>query len=71
VKKTTVGGVDLPVIGHMGGSEKYSFQRAGIAKPAAAEKPLDLPKAKTDLVKGKIYNTARGPATWDGEKFVQ
>jgi hypothetical protein len=29
-----------------------------------------MPKAKADLVKGSVYNTARGPATWDGKQFV-
>jgi len=36
-------------------------------KPAAA---LPMPKSKDDLVKNSVYNTARGPATWDGKQFV-
>lgn len=36
-------------------------------KPVAA-KPL--PAKKPDLVKGTIYNTAQGPALWDGKQFV-
>jgi hypothetical protein len=35
---------------------------------AAAVEPL--PKSKTDLVKGKRYQTARGPAVWDGKQFM-
>ena len=33
--------------------------------------PDPLPKSKDNLVKGKTYQTARGPAVWDGEQFVQ
>jgi hypothetical protein len=49
------------------------------AKPPAPETPapapapvqaLPMPATQTDLVKGKVYNTARGPAEWDGTKFV-
>jgi hypothetical protein len=29
-----------------------------------------MPKSKDDLVKNSVYNTARGPATWDGKQFV-
>ena len=38
--------------------------------PAAAAAPLAMPKSKADLVKNSVYNTARGPATWDGKQFV-
>lgn len=37
---------------------------------AARSTPAPLPKAKTDLKSGQVYQTARGPATWDGDKFV-
>jgi hypothetical protein len=40
------------------------------APAAATAAPLPMPKAKADLVKGSVYNTARGPATWDGTQFV-
>lgn len=50
-------------------------ERADLVKqPAAARNaaaPLALPKSKADLKKGKQYQTARGVATWDGEKFTQ
>lgn len=45
--------------------------------PAAAAKPAKevataepMPRAKTDLVKGKRYQTPRGVATWDGAQFI-
>jgi hypothetical protein len=47
-----------------------------IAKPAAPGKTgkggaaTPMPKEKSALVKGTVYQTARGAATWDGEKFV-
>ena len=34
------------------------------------EKILPLPKNKSDLKEGQFYNTSRGPAKWDGEKFT-
>jgi len=53
--------------------------RAGYAKgatpapdatPAPAVQALPMPAKQEDLVKGKTYNTARGPAEWNGSKFV-
>lgn len=37
-------------------------------QPSAA---LPMPSVKTELKTGQRYNTSRGEATWDGEKFVQ
>ena len=31
----------------------------------------EVPKDKAQLVKGQVYNTARGPALWDGQQFVK
>lgn len=44
----------------------------GLTKPAVptADTALPMPKTKDDLEKGKVYQTKRGPAKWDGEKFV-
>jgi hypothetical protein len=39
------------------------------ASPAPAA-PLPMPKDKSKAVKGALYNTARGPAIWDGKQFV-
>lgn len=42
-------------------------------KDAIAGKVSDAPPVPTDrskLVKNKVYNTARGPARWDGKQFV-
>jgi hypothetical protein len=36
----------------------------------AAVQALPMPPAQSDLVKGKVYNTARGPAEWNGSAFV-
>ena len=69
VTQTTHGGTDLPIIGHVGGSKQLSFRRSG-TPITVPEKPLALPATKNDLVTGKVYNTSRGPATWDGEKFT-
>lgn len=40
-----------------------------MAKPAEA--PAPLPEDKNDLEEGKLYMTRKGPARWDGKKFVQ
>lgn len=38
---------------------------------APAPQVLPLPKSKDELKKGARYSTARGEATWNGEKFVK
>lgn len=38
--------------------------------PAPTRQPLPMPKSAADAVVGEIYNTARGPAKWDGKQFV-
>ena len=38
--------------------------------PAPERQPLPMPKSAADAVVGQIYNTARGPAKWDGKQFV-
>lgn len=40
------------------------------AAPAAKSTGLALPKTKDQLQPGKVYDTARGPATWDGRQFI-
>jgi hypothetical protein len=48
--------------------------KPGQAQPTATTEPttvLPLPGKKEDLVTGQVYQTARGPARWDGTKFVQ
>lgn len=37
---------------------------------AAADAPLPMPKTADDAIAGKIYNTGRGPARWDGNQFL-
>lgn len=38
--------------------------------PAPVRQPLPMPKTRDELKTGEVYNTARGPAKWDGTKFV-
>lgn len=58
---------------------KYEFLRgAGVKVPESvtaptpapkAVAPLSMPSSKKELVTGKTYNTARGPARWNGSAF--
>jgi hypothetical protein len=53
-----------------------NWMKAPVTAPAspatdAANDALPLPKTEADLKKGAIYQTRRGPATWNGSKFVQ
>jgi len=41
-------------------------QNLQVSQPAQA-----MPATKDQLVVGKVYNTAKGPATWDGQQFVK
>jgi hypothetical protein len=47
--------------------------RSQIAQPGATTPPpanaLPMPTSKTELQTGQIYNTARGPARWNGTAF--
>lgn len=40
------------------------------AAPAAPKSFPPVPQNKADLVKGEVYQTRRGPAKWDGERFT-
>lgn len=56
-----------------GGKTERKVTRAGIDYGGAttpATTGLPLPKSKADLKPGQIYQTARGAAVWDGEKFI-
>lgn len=48
-------------------------QKGGMIAQAQqpASQPAPLPKTKELLEPGRLYTTKRGPAIWDGEKFVQ
>lgn len=39
------------------------------AKPTRAAAPAAMPKAKAELKSGQVYQTARGPAKWNGTAF--
>ena len=41
-----------------------------VDQPQAAAQPQALPSEKSQLAAGQIYQTARGPARWDGKQFV-
>lgn len=41
----------------------------GVKMPTQAA-ALPMPKTQAELKTGSIYNTARGPAKWDGKQFV-
>jgi len=38
--------------------------------PAAKTQYLPMPASAAEAVPGKIYNTVRGPAKWDGKQFI-
>lgn len=43
----------------------------GGGSPATgAEQPLPMPKTAAEAEVGKVYNTAKGPMRWNGQKFV-
>jgi hypothetical protein len=42
----------------------------GAANPPSVRQPLPMPRSAADAVVGQIYNTARGPAKWDGKQFI-
>lgn len=50
-------------------NNQFLGNRSTSAPQATA--PLPMPATKSELKQGQKYNTARGVATWDGEKFVQ
>jgi len=61
-KRFQVEGVDLS-------SGKMTSNATPSAAPAApAAKPL--PSKESELKTGVVYNTQRGPATWDGKQFI-
>jgi hypothetical protein len=43
---------------------------APVTKPAVPAAVQPLPTDQKDLKKNEVYNTARGPAKWDGKAFV-
>lgn len=44
--------------------------KPGSKTPAEATTYMPLPDKKDALVKGKTYNTSKGPAKWDGTQFI-
>lgn len=44
--------------------------QAGATKPPAANDILPMPASAADAIPGKVYQTARGPARWDGSQFI-
>ena len=64
-RRFQVEGVDLS-------SGKMTSNTAPSAAPAAPAAPAakPLPSKQSELQKGVVYNTQRGPATWDGKQFI-
>lgn len=60
--KKLVGGLGN-LINRVGSGAQQLQQSSAPASP--------LPQSRDQLVAGKVYNTARGPATWDGQQFVK
>ena len=46
------------------------LNQIGGMKNAPVSTPLAMPKTQAELKTGSVYNTARGPAKWDGKQFV-
>jgi len=44
---------------------------AAAGSASAESQPVALPKDAKELKIGTVYNTARGPAKWDGKKFLK
>ena len=38
--------------------------------PAAKQQYLPMPPSAAEAIPGKIYNTVKGPAKWDGKQFI-
>ena len=36
----------------------------------AGAKPMAMPKTQAELKVGQVYDTNKGPATWDGKQFT-
>jgi hypothetical protein len=58
-KRFQVEGVDLS-----------SGKMTSNATPSAAPAAKPLPSKQSELQQGVVYNTQRGPATWDGKQFI-
>lgn len=46
-------------------------QQGSPAPAAQTKQPQPMPASQKDLKAGELYMTGKGPATWNGEKFVQ
>jgi hypothetical protein len=68
-KLNRLGELDLQrrkILNSAGGAQP----RAAVVAPAGVTGRINpMPKAKTELVAGQIYDTSRGAAQWDGNKF--
>jgi len=67
---TGVTGVSPDQLAQFGITNRYNFGKKKAAPPAQEPEVLPMPSTKDGLVKGKTYNTARGIASWDGERFT-
>jgi hypothetical protein len=46
------------------------YYGTGVSQGAGATNALPMPADQSSLQKGSVYNTSRGPATWNGTAFV-
>jgi len=62
---------NAPVANYIDWGRQSNAIASGASAPMMAIKFTPLPKSKADLKSGQTYQTSRGPAKWDGTKFVQ
>ena len=46
------------------------YRPRSMGAPGGTSAPLPMPQSKNELRTDGIYNTARGPAKWDGQQFI-
>lgn len=50
--------------------EAMRTKKPSVSVPVAPQVPIPLPAEKSQLKKDRLYQTRRGVARWDGEKFI-
>lgn len=63
----------VPAVPEVPTQEAQTISRkVPVEAPASAAKSVQpMPKEKSQLVSGRVYQTSKGPAKWDGEYFVK
>lgn len=52
-------------------TDKFTSGLAALQSGQKSTQPLPMPQSKSQLVTGQMYNTAKGPARWNGNSFEQ